>query len=92
MDICPLEYQEVTSENLADGLVKVTVAVDGVWGFPKGGLAITDIGAPAYASDDATITTTSTTAVWIGVIIDVDGTYVWVDIAQACGQLNIFPT
>ena len=86
-----LESQEVTSELLADGLVDVTVAIDGVWGFPKGGIAITDIGAPAYASDDATITTTSTTAVWIGFIIDVDGTYVWVDIAPACGHINAVP-
>lgn len=83
-----LEKQDVTSDNTDDGDVKVTVAVDGVWGFPVGSLAITDIGAPAYASDDATVTTTSTDNLWIGDIVDVDANYVWVDISRAAGRLN----
>lgn len=83
-----VEEQNVTSSNTDDGSVKVTVAINGVWGFAVGSLAITDIGAPAYASDDQTITTTSTNNLWVGTIIDVDSTYVWVDITRAAGQLN----
>ena len=70
----------VTSSDTADGSKLVTVAVDGEWGFAKGSLAITDVGADAYASDDQTITTTSSNNFKVGRITDVDGTYVWVDI------------
>ena len=87
-----VEQQSIAAAQTSDGLKKVTVAVDGVWAFPKASLSITDIGAPVYATTDNDLTSTSTTAWWIGVIVDVDGTYVWVDIAQACGQLNLFPT
>lgn len=83
-----MEEVKVTSKNTADGSKKVRVAISGVWGFPVGSLEITDIGAPAYASDDQTITTTSTYAAWIGTIVDVDSTYVWVDISHAAGRLN----
>ncbi|RMD64632.1 hypothetical protein D6833_04170 [Candidatus Parcubacteria bacterium] len=83
-----LEKQEVTSGDTADGSKKVTVAVDGVWGFPVGSIAITDIGAPAYASDDDTITTTATNNLWVGTIVDRDATYVWVDISHAAGRTN----
>jgi len=83
-----LEKQDVTSSDTADGSVEVTVAVNGVWGFAVGSLAITDLGAPAYASDDQTITTTSTNNLWVGTIVDRDATYVWVDIAHAAGRTN----
>ena len=82
------ERQDVTSAITSDGQKDVTVAVDGVWGFAVGSLAVTDLGAPAYASDDDTITTTSTNNLWVGTIVDVDSTYVWVDISRAAGQLN----
>ena len=75
-----LEKVAVTSSDTADGSKLVTVAVDGEWGFAKGSLAITDVGADAYASDDQTITTTSSNNFKVGRITDVDGTYVWVDI------------
>lgn len=78
-----LEEVAVTSSDTADGSKKVTVAKNGVWGFAVGALAITDIGAPAYASDDQTITTTSTNNFFVGDIEDVDSTYVWVNIARA---------
>lgn len=81
-----MEYQQVTSSNAADGSVTITVARDGVWGFPVGSLAATDGGAPAYMSDDNTVTTTSTNNLWVGFIVKVDATYVWVDISQAVGQ------
>jgi hypothetical protein len=76
------ERQSVTSADTADGSVELTVFTNGIWGFPKGNCAITDIGAPAYASDDGTITPTSTNAIAIGTIVDVDATYVWVDISD----------
>jgi hypothetical protein len=78
-----VERQTVTASNTADGSKKVTVAVDGVWGFPKGSLAVTDIG-PAYASDDQTVTSTSTNNLRIGNIVAVDD-YAWVDITGYCG-------
>ena len=77
------EHQEVTSGDAADGAKKVTVYRNGVWGFAKGSLAITDIGATAYASTDNDVTTTNTNALQIGTIEDVDATYVWVNIAPA---------
>ena len=86
-----IEKQSVTSAHAADGSREVTVAVNGVWAFPKGSIAITDIGAPIYLSDDATATTTSTTALWIGFLVDWDSTYAWVDIEEACGHVNAVP-
>jgi len=83
-----LEQVAVTSSDTADGSKEVTVARNGVWGFAVGSLAITDIGAAAYASDDDTITTTSTNNYWCGIIEDVDSTYVWVDIEPAFMRLN----
>lgn len=75
-----MEKQAVTSGDTTDGSVVCTVAMNGVWGFAKGSCALTDIGAVAYASDDDTITTTSTNAIAVGIIVDVDDIYVWVDI------------
>lgn len=75
------EQQKVTSADTADGAVELSVFRNGVWGFAKGSLAITDIGAIAYANDDDTITTTRTAKYLVGQIVDVDDTYVWVDIA-----------
>jgi hypothetical protein len=84
-----LEKVEVTSADLADGSKEVTVAVTGVWGFPKGGLAVTDIGSAIYTSDDGeTVTATSTDNWWIGYLVDVDATYAWVDISKAAGLPN----
>lgn len=83
-----VEYQSVTSSDTADGSKLCQVARDGIWGFAKGSIAITDIGAPAYATDDNTISTTSTNALWCGYIEDVDATYVWVNIAPAFKRAN----
>ncbi len=83
-----LETVPVTSNDLADGAKYVSVASNGLWGFAKGSLAQTDIGAPAYASDDDTITTTSTNNYWVGYIVEVDATYVWVAIKPAFLMLN----
>jgi len=83
-----LERQSVTSSDTADGSVLCTVARDGVWPFAVGSVAITDIGAPAYASDDDTITTTSTNNLWCGIIEDVDATNVYVNIAPAFLRTN----
>lgn len=82
------EYQTTGTTITADGGKSVSVARDGVWAFAKGSCAQTDIGAPAYASDDNTVTPTSTNALWIGTIVGVDGTYVYVDITRAAGMPN----
>ncbi len=82
------ERQSVTSADLADGSKKVLVYRNGLWGFAKGSVAQTDIGAPAYLSDDNTITTTSTNNWFCGTIMEVDDTYVWVDIATAFMRVN----
>ena len=82
------ETVAVTASDAADGAQKARVWRDGIHAFAKNGLAATDIGAPAYASDDQTITTTSSNNLWIGYIVDVDATYVWVDITRAAGMAN----
>ena len=76
-----MSKQAVTSVDTADGSVEITVAINVTWGFPVGGCAITDLGAIAYASDDGTITPASSNALNIGTIVDVDATYVWVELA-----------
>lgn len=84
-----LSRQDVTSSDTADGSVEVTVARNGVWGFPVNSIAQTDIGAAAYAADDGqTITTTSTNNLWIGYIEAIDATYVWVNIEPAFLRAN----
>lgn len=83
-----LEKVDVTSSNTADGSKKVTVAVNGDWAFAKGSLAQTDVGAVAYASDDQTVTTTATAALAIGVIVEVDSTYAWIDISGFAGRVS----
>jgi len=83
-----LERQDVAATDTADGSVKVTCAQDGVWGFPVGSLAATDLGAAIYASDDQTATTTSANNLWIGYLVEVDSTYAWVDISRATGRTN----
>lgn len=70
------------------GDVYVSVARNGVWGFAKGSVAQTDIGASAYASDDDTIVTASTNNLWVGIIEEVDDTYVWVNIEPAFLRTN----
>lgn len=77
-----LERISVVSAD-ADGDKSASAARDGVWGFAVGSLAITDIGAAAYATDDDTITTTSTNNQWVGYIVDADATFVYVDISDA---------
>ncbi len=82
------ERQDVAAGDAADGSVTLTVYRNGQWGFAKGSVAQTDIGAAAYATDDDTITTTSTDALWVGMIEEVDATYVWVNIEPAFMRAN----
>ena len=87
-----LEKIEVKSSDTADGSKNVTVAVNGTWGFPVNSIAITDIGADIYTSDDGeVVTTTSTNNFWIGKLVGYDTTYAWVDIAPATGHVNAPP-
>lgn len=83
-----LEKIAVTSAITGDGDAVVTVARNGVWAFPVGSVAQTDIGAAAYASDDNTITTTDTNNLWVGYIEGVDASYVWVNIEPAFMRTN----
>ena len=82
------EKQVVDSSTLADGAVELSVYRNGLWGFPKGSIAQTDIGAPVYATDDNTISLTSTNALWIGYLEGVDATYAWVNIEPAFLRAN----
>ncbi len=75
-----MDYASIDSSLTTDGLVSVSVAQNGVWAFALGSLAITDIGAVAYADTDNSVTSASTNNLPIGTIVDVDATYVWVDI------------
>jgi len=82
------ERQDVSSDEPADGDAACAVFINGVWGFAVGSITIADLGAPAYASDDDTITTTALNNLWVGTIVDVDASYVWVDISHAAGRTN----
>lgn len=83
-----MEQASVTSSDTSQGDVKVTVATRGIWGFPVASLAVTDIGAPIYATDDDAVQTSSTNALWIGTLVAVDDTYAWIDISTAAGRAN----
>lgn len=74
------ERQDVTSGDLADGAVECTVYVNGVWGFPLNGLAVTDLGATVFATDSDLPQMASANKIAIGKLVDVDATYAWVDI------------
>lgn len=81
-----LEEISVLAADTSQGDKKIRVATEGVWGFAKGSLSVTDIGDLAYASDDDTITVTTSNNLWVGQIVDVDDTYVWVDIKLAANR------
>jgi len=93
-----MEKEVVPATALADGVHDVTVAVDGVWKFAnEDTLTIADEGKPAYAQDDDNVnvdpgTGPNSLAWWIGYVINVDASFIWVDIKPACGALNVAPT
>jgi len=76
------ERQDVTATDLADGSKELTVFSNGVWGFPVGALAITDLGATIFATDSDLVQTGSEDKLAIGKLVDVDATYAWVDISD----------
>jgi len=78
----------VVAADTAQGDKDVLLATSGLFGFPVGSLVVTDIGAPIYATDDQTIQTSSTNALWIGTLINIDATYAWVNIGHAAGRTN----
>ena len=84
-----IEQVKVETTDTADGAKKVTAARTGVWGFAPGSLAITDLGADIYASDDQTVTTTSTNNLYIGTLVALEDSRAWVDIARAFGRVNV---
>lgn len=77
-----------TTTGLSDGDKYCTVAVDGVWGFPKGALAQTDIGSIVSATDDNTVAAYGAATLKIGLLVEVDDTYAWVDIAPRALRAN----
>lgn len=83
-----MERVSIGSADAANGAKECVVAIDGLIGFPKGALAITDLGAPIYASTDNDISTTDTNNLWIGYLKDIDDTYAYVDIAPAWMMAN----
>ena len=83
-----IEKQKVTTLDLADGSVRASIATNGVWGFPVGSLAVTDLGAPAYATSDTVITTGTSAGLAIGIIKEVDSSYAWVDIEDFAGRVS----
>lgn len=74
------EKAVVAATDTANGSKQVSAYQNGWWGFAKGAITRAALGALAYASDDNTISLTSTDNLLIGRIMDVDGTYVWVKI------------
>jgi ligand-binding sensor domain-containing protein len=82
------EKKVIDSTITADNAEKILVARKGIFGFPKGSIAVTDIGAPAYMTDSNTVITSSSNSLWIGTIVGLDDTYVWVDIGDAAGRAN----
>jgi hypothetical protein len=83
-----LERVSVTSADTADGSKSVTVAVNGEWGFVKGDVAQTDVGAVIYSTDDTSVTTTTTAGLAIGILTGVDSVYAWVDISNYAGKIS----
>lgn len=83
-----MEAQSVAADDLANGLKQCSAAVNGIWGFAKGGLTVADIGKAIYATDDGTLSVTSTNALWIGYLEELDATYAWINIEGAAGRLN----
>ena len=82
------EQQKVTSADLADGSVEVSLYINGIWGFAVGSLAVDDIGAAMYASDDQTVTSSSSNTLWIGYLVKVEDSKAWVDISLAVNRPN----
>ncbi len=78
-----MDHVAVTAADAADGSKQCSVLANGVVGVAKGSVAITDLGATIYASDDGTGITTATDGVAIGTLEDVDDTYAWINIESA---------
>lgn len=83
-----IEKQNVASGDLADGSVRASCAVNGVWGLPIGSLAVTDLGGVAYATSDTVVTTGTSAGLAIGIIKEVDSSYAWVDIEDYAGKVS----
>jgi len=85
------ETVSVVAADTAQGDKKIVVRTTGLIGVPLAsfsGVAVTDIGAPVYASDDTTFTTTSSNNQWVGTLRNVDATNAWIDISHASGRAN----
>ncbi len=65
-----LSYEEADNTSGADGAKRVRVFTIGDFELSIGGLAITDIGAPVYASDDGTVTLDPGNASYVGYVVD----------------------
>lgn len=83
-----IERQDVLSGDTADGSVEVSVAVNGVWGFPVNGLAVTDLGATVFMTDSDLPQAASAGKIAIGKLVAIDATYAWVDIHDYAGKVS----
>lgn len=80
-----LDHVVVGATETADGTHKVSVYRDGTWQFPLNSLTQADVGKNVYITSDTVITVTSTNALWIGVLAQVDD-FAWVDIETAANR------
>jgi predicted RecA/RadA family phage recombinase len=84
-----MEEVSVAAADAAQGAKTALVARGGIWAFPKQSLSVTDIGAVVYAvDDDGTVSSTSTSHLAIGILIDVDDTCAWVEINDYAGKVG----
>jgi len=79
----------VGSTDLADGSVQVAAYKDGLHAFPVGSFTRADLTKKAYATDDQTVTATATAGLEIGVFVEIDAQYIWVDIADSCDRKSL---
>jgi hypothetical protein len=77
-------YESVDNSTGADGAKRVRVNKRGVYRFTHSGLTQVNVGSKAYASDNQTVTTTSTNNIYVGDIEEIiDTTTVAVRIDHA---------
>jgi len=78
-----IAQEQVDNAGGANGAKSVVVRRKGVFELAASGMAITDIGAAVYVSDDQTVAKTTTNSVACGKIAGFrSATSVWVDIDQ----------
>lgn len=65
-----IAYEKIDNSAGSDGDLSVRAYTQGDFELALSGAAITDIGSAVYASDDATLTLTSTSNTFVGYMVD----------------------